>query len=115
MPRGGKRPGAGAKPGNLNALKDGRHSPRFRQLLLALLALPEFRTLLLMAHRRQVAQDHSIRRTLIALVPSLADFIPPSAAVTAASLRNSINHYLASPPAKPENPHNSPKTVKDPS
>ena len=33
MARGGKRPGAGAKPGNLNALKTGTHSKKISQLL----------------------------------------------------------------------------------
>lgn len=33
MSRGGKRPGAGAKKGNLNALKTGLHSKKIRHLL----------------------------------------------------------------------------------
>lgn len=43
MPRGGRRPGAGARPGNWNALKTGRYSPRFQQALAALRADPQFR------------------------------------------------------------------------
>ncbi len=34
--RGGRRPGAGAPPGNLNALKHGRRSAQLRQLFVAL-------------------------------------------------------------------------------
>ena len=36
MPRGGRRPGAGARKGNTNALKNGAKSARLRQLSLAL-------------------------------------------------------------------------------
>jgi hypothetical protein len=38
--RGGRRPGAGAPRGNLNALKSGRYSKRLRGLRAALTALP---------------------------------------------------------------------------
>jgi hypothetical protein len=33
MPRGGKRPGAGAPKGNLNAFKDGKHSQQYQRFL----------------------------------------------------------------------------------
>jgi len=33
MSRGGKRPGAGAQKGNLNALRTGQYSERMRELL----------------------------------------------------------------------------------
>ena len=46
LPRGGKRPGAGAPRGNLNALKDGRRSRQLRALFAALSQVPLFRTLL---------------------------------------------------------------------
>ena len=38
--RGGKRPGAGAPKGNLNAFKSGRYSKQMRALRLALRAMP---------------------------------------------------------------------------
>jgi hypothetical protein len=47
MPRGGRRPGAGAPRHNLNALKSGRHSIQLRALILALIASPKARALLL--------------------------------------------------------------------
>jgi hypothetical protein len=47
MPRGGRRPGAGAPKGNTNALKTGRHSVRVRAVIDALLADPETREVLL--------------------------------------------------------------------
>jgi hypothetical protein len=40
MPRGGKRPGAGAPIGNLNGFKHGRRSPRARRALIQILADP---------------------------------------------------------------------------
>ncbi len=40
MPRGGKRPGAGAPRGNLNGLKSGRYSKQVKALKLALRAVP---------------------------------------------------------------------------
>ncbi len=43
MPRGGKRPGAGAPKGNMNALKDGLRSPTGRALIVTLLAVPQYR------------------------------------------------------------------------
>jgi hypothetical protein len=43
---GGKRPGAGAPRGNLNALKHGAHSRQMRGLLHLLSTEPEFRRLL---------------------------------------------------------------------
>ena len=50
--RGGRRPGAGAPPGNLNALKHGRRSAQFAQLGALLATLPEARQALLALARR---------------------------------------------------------------
>ncbi len=41
MPRGGRRPGAGAPFGNLNAVKHGKYSPRVNDGLLLMGAMPE--------------------------------------------------------------------------
>ncbi len=46
-PRGGRRPGAGAPKGNLNALKNGARSKQLRTLIVALMAVPEARAILL--------------------------------------------------------------------
>ena len=55
--RGGRRPGAGAPPGNLNALKHGRRSAQFAQLGALLATLPEARqALLALARRHQLKQ-----------------------------------------------------------
>ncbi len=47
MPRGGKRPGAGAPKGNLNALRSGARSQQVKAVLIALLTVPETRRVLL--------------------------------------------------------------------
>ena len=47
MPRGGRRPGAGAPKGNLNALKHGSYSRQFAQLGALLAASPAARESLL--------------------------------------------------------------------
>ncbi len=79
MPRGGKRPGAGAKPGNINALKPGRHSVRLRQLLPALLEVPEFRQLLFVLRRQRLTRYRATRQALQLLFPTLDAFLPPLA------------------------------------
>ncbi len=53
MPRGGKRPGAGAPKGNLNAVKAGRYSPRLQAIAKALAADPEVNAFLMGFQRRQ--------------------------------------------------------------
>jgi hypothetical protein len=45
MPRGGRRPGAGAPKGNLNGLRHGRYSRRIRGLAQQLIDEPDVRTL----------------------------------------------------------------------
>jgi hypothetical protein len=57
MPRGGKRPGAGAPRGNLNGFKHGRNSQQHRQLVRLIARDPEALGLL-----REMAEHHN-RRT----------------------------------------------------
>ncbi len=62
--RGGRRPGAGAPRGNLNALKTGARSQQFKALIIALLAVPDTRRVLMhlsrMEHRRRVLLEDAI-------------------------------------------------------
>ena len=46
MPRGGRRPGAGAPKGNFNAVKSGTSSRRLRIAMATMLAVPEYRHIL---------------------------------------------------------------------
>lgn len=45
MPRGGKRPGTGARKGNFNALRSGNHSVRLVAVYFAMLEHPDKRAL----------------------------------------------------------------------
>lgn len=60
MPRGGKRPGAGAKPGNLNALKHGRYSQQFAIVGALLAQDPQIRQVLLdIGKKHQMKQQRA--------------------------------------------------------
>jgi hypothetical protein len=50
MPRGGRRPGAGGKKGNFNAMKGGAYSRRMKFALATLLTVPEYRELIRSLH-----------------------------------------------------------------
>src|SRR3990172_8639067 len=57
MPRGGKRPGAGAPRGNMNALKHGERSKQFARIGALIAASPAAReALLILADRHQATQ-----------------------------------------------------------
>ena len=51
MPRGGRRPGAGAPKGNLNALRTGARSKQLKAVIIALMTVPETRRVLLLFNR----------------------------------------------------------------
>ena len=67
MPRGGKRPGAGAPRGNLNALKSGRHSTQLRALADTLASIPEARSILISAARRHARHKRQASRIALSL------------------------------------------------
>lgn len=60
MPRGGKRPGAGAPIGNTNALRHGRRSPRVHAVVRAIWGIPEVRRLFLAIIRKQSKMEAPI-------------------------------------------------------
>ena len=66
MPRGGKRPGAGAPKGNLNALKHGRHSAQLGALLV-LFHAPALRHLLARLITRQAHRHRQLQRDAAAV------------------------------------------------
>ena len=84
MPRGGKRPGAGAPKGNLNALKHGRHSAQLQQLAVTLALLPHVRDTFIKVARRQSRQrrtaakagHHHLTQLLRACLAGLQDNQP---------------------------------------
>ena len=73
MPHGGRRPGAGAPRGNMNAVKSGRYSKRLRTLAKALAGVPEVAAILAEFERRQrVQRRKAIRIAHRVLVDFLA-------------------------------------------
>ena len=102
MPRGGKRPGAGAPGGNLNALKHGLRSQQVRELTLALAQIPVFRTYLQrLARRRQretaaaVAVAAWLRHLDALHTPGARHPLPPPPPLTQRGVRL-LARYLAS-------------------
>ena len=71
MPRGGRRPGAGAPVGNMNALKHGQASARFQALVVALGAHPTTREALLRIARRHRRMRREAERTASLLLREL--------------------------------------------
>ena len=71
--RGGRRPGAGAPHGNLNALKHGRDSAYVQALLQALAAHPATREALIRLARRQRAHKRQAERTAALILSQLLD------------------------------------------
>jgi hypothetical protein len=58
--RGGRRPGAGAPKGNLNALKHGRRSAQFAEVGVLLASIPQAReALLALARRHRLKQQRA--------------------------------------------------------
>ena len=69
--RGGRRPGAGAPKGNLNALRHGANSRQIQQLELALSLVPDARKALARLARRQRRQEARARAVAVTLLVSL--------------------------------------------
>ena len=75
-PKGGRRPGAGAPRGNLNALKSGRYSRQVRALKLALQAVPLTAEVLRRFHAARDGRHQLLARALhhyadLLLLPTL--------------------------------------------
>ena len=70
MPRGGKRPGAGAPRGNLNALKTGARSQQLNTVIEALLASPTIRRLMLKLVQQDVRRNQRLHQAIADAVDS---------------------------------------------
>ena len=77
MPRGGKRPGAGGKKGNMNAFRHGRYSGQLDILAEALVRVPELREALAAAGRARRRQEREARRTAATILHVLMEGAPP--------------------------------------
>ena len=67
MSHGGKRPGAGAPKGNLNALKSGSRSRQLKIVIEALIAAPTVRGLMLRLAQQDIRRNPRLRETIAAL------------------------------------------------
>jgi len=67
MPHGGKRPGAGAPRGNLNALKSGRRSRQLKIVIEALVAAPSVRRVMLRLAQQDIRRNPGLHDTIAAL------------------------------------------------
>ncbi len=74
MPGGGRRPGAGAPKGNLNALRSGRASTRFQVVLAAMLSSPELRDVLFRLRTVDDEARDEIRQIVVASARLLFDY-----------------------------------------
>ena len=70
MPRGGKRPGAGAPKGNLNALKTGSRSRQLNIVIEALLASPAIRRVMLKLVQQDVRRNKRLQQAIADAVDS---------------------------------------------
>ena len=76
MPRGGKRSGAGAPKGNLNAVKTGQYSVRLRAIARALSDVPQVRDLLMETERLQNKQQRKAQRLALQALQDIVSGIP---------------------------------------
>ncbi len=119
--RGGRRPGAGGKPGNLNALKHGRRSAQFAHLGLILATIPEARQALLHLAARHGLKQRKAEHVAVLLLNAMMERARSTAE------RRSINHNggqndapqirpateKTKPHAEPSNSrHNRQRTIK---
>ena len=115
MPRGGPRPGAGAKPGNLNALKHGRGSAQLMALAAYVAQHPHLRHTFIRYHRRLRRQQ---RQAELGAAHLLQQFLRLALLANDHTIRDFLNLDLprnARKNAKPSNPQSSsPKRSKIP-
>ena len=71
--RGGCRPGAGGKPGNLNALKHGRRSAQFAHLGLILASIPEAQQALLHLATRHRLKQRKAEQVAVLLLNAMME------------------------------------------
>lgn len=97
MPRGGRRPGAGAPKGNLNGLRSGRSSPRVQAVLAALLSNPEIRGVLFQLRAADDAARDEIRQIVVNAARILFEY-PVNEEIQRLAERAAAN-YIARLPA----------------
>ncbi len=91
--RGGRRPGAGGKPGNLNALKHGLRSAQLANLGLILATIPETRQALLHLAARHRLKQRKAEQVAVLLLNAMMERARSTAE------RRTINKNEAADPA----------------
>ncbi len=120
--RGGRRPGAGGKPGNLNALKHGRRSAQFTHLGLILATIPETRQALLHLAARHRLKQRKAEQVAVLLLNAMMErarsmaerqtINKNEAADPAPQIRPASSKFVN--PATPSNRrHNRQRTIKN--
>ncbi len=74
--KGGRRPGAGAPKGNLNAVKTGSYSIRLKAIAKALSEVPAIRDMLIETERRQSKQQRKAQRLALQALQDIVSGIP---------------------------------------
>ena len=100
MPAGGRRPGAGAPKGNMNALKSGRYSPRFNAVRAALSQVPEVQAYLDALRRQQLRTKRMTEGALHAALLEVLQGAP--------SRNNPLLAHLRKTPPGPPGPARDP-------
>jgi hypothetical protein len=103
MPRGGRRPGSGARKGNTNAMTNMNHSPRARVLFRLFLACPDKRPLmeLLMANGINIHHRLSPRELRLAVAIFHRYFFDRSTAKQSNTIKgNQTQSNTHAPPAR---------------
>ena len=107
MPRGGRRPGAGAPKGNYNAFKDGRNSRRLRELAAILALIPRTR-------RSAVDDPHEARLASALALSAFMDRLSlHSLHLTDPAMQNLHRTVKALQPPKPKRPREKPALGTD--
>lgn len=73
MPRGGRRPGAGARKGNTNAMTNMNHSPRARVLFQLFLACPDKRPVMELLMANGITFQRKLTRPQLRLAVAVFD------------------------------------------
>lgn len=92
MPRGGRRPGAGAPKGNFNAVKGGAYSRRMRFAMAVLLTVPEYRLMLKFLHTAGEEAHRDFRDLMVATTRILYD--QPTSAEIRALIDRAATRYV---------------------
>ncbi|MEE9247343.1 MAG: hypothetical protein V3U79_01425 [Dehalococcoidia bacterium] len=100
MPRGGRRPGAGAPIGNFNRLKHGRNPRQFQKLLDALVDMPEIRDIFLTWNQQLQRRRRRARRVAAVILSQFLTQAPPQTSEEFNQSIDRLRQLVGSPSAR---------------